>query len=412
MCINRQRHATVRQSLDRLVHDTLQLAQTEIRPALERIIHQARVRSSLLSPARASTRIGSRENRLLLMALFNLAVHQDGWVRPVEAWTPPRAGQWLEFVSLVEHLFARHHVPRVLLSGWFTDQGRRAQNWYRHMGLGRNIRTADLPLCFTRTMARKFGHAPQHLAIPHALRWAQVQGLGGSHAFTQAILNTRLAVKFEHDDFWRSAIEILMKVDGLNLAHVGPLVEYVHQQKFVPRCKFEAAPFREAAPLDPDFSFKGRSIKGLIRDVLAWRKLQEDETRRPNPRWTRCSIGEFERIDIGPDGQTARIWTIRELLSLRSLKIEGNAMRHCVKSYVKDCLSGEATIWSLRIEDMRGQRRVVTIDVDPRTKTIHQVKRLSNEYPHPKDREIVECWARQEGLTIGPFALGHGNSEA
>src|SRR2546430_13584647 len=53
------------------------------------------------------------------------------------------------------------------------------QHWYKHLGLGRSLRTAGLPLPCTRATAHHFNQAPHHYAVKAALRRAQVRGLGG-----------------------------------------------------------------------------------------------------------------------------------------------------------------------------------------------------------------------------------------
>ncbi|MFT2526112.1 hypothetical protein ACMWQA_27070, partial [Escherichia coli] len=79
--------------------------------------------------------------------------------------------------SLAHHLFARYPVPNFMTSTWFEPEPwkRKPQHdWYKHLGLGQNIRTARLPLRFTKAMAHLFCQAPDHFTAFAALRWAQV----------------------------------------------------------------------------------------------------------------------------------------------------------------------------------------------------------------------------------------------
>ena len=48
------------------------------------------------------------------------------------------------------------------------------QGWFVHVGSGQNIRTADLPLVLSKSMAHVFAEAPGDLTATEALRWAQV----------------------------------------------------------------------------------------------------------------------------------------------------------------------------------------------------------------------------------------------
>ena len=86
----------------------------------------------------------------------------------------------------------------------------RHQGWYKHIGLGRNIRTADLPLPYTKRMAHLFLQAPDHFTVEMALRWGQVRGLGGSEVLASAVAATRLGRSFEHEDFWQTVLHFFV----------------------------------------------------------------------------------------------------------------------------------------------------------------------------------------------------------
>jgi hypothetical protein len=58
------------------------------------------------------------------------------------------------------------------------------------------------------------------------------------------------------------------------------------------------------------------------------------------------------------------------------------------------------TIWSLGIEDQVERERVLTIEVDPTTRDVVEAKMRANDDPDERCRNLVEEWARQEGLTI------------
>jgi hypothetical protein len=47
-----------------------------------------------------------------------------------------------------------------------------------------------------------------------------------------------------------------------------------------------------------------------------------------------------------------------------------------------------------------GQEHVLTIEVDPGTRTIVQAKGKRDSHPSPDGRKIMLTWARQEGLKV------------
>ena len=91
---------------------------------------------------------------------------------------------------------------------------------------------------------------------------------------------------------------------------------------------------------------------------------------------------------------------ITELLTSRALFVEGREMQHCVATYTDLCVSRQASIWSMQLVNRRGQRRVLTIDVDLPTKEVFEVRGRCNRMPSAGERAIVERWAAVEGLKV------------
>jgi hypothetical protein len=111
-------------------------------------------------------------------------------------------------------------------SVWFLGNGREAvrqQGWFLHAATGQNIRTADLPLPFTKRMAHQFMEAPAGLTVEAALRWGQIHGFGSTERLARAIIGTRLGTDFEHDDFWTTVLQFFIANPMLDLAQVGPM---------------------------------------------------------------------------------------------------------------------------------------------------------------------------------------------
>jgi hypothetical protein len=75
-------------------------------------------------------------------------------------------------------------------------------------------------------------------------------------------------------------------------------------------------------------------------------------------------------------------------------------MQHCVASYERACAAGASSIWSMRLESRLRRCRVMTIEVDLKRRMICQARRRRNARATGKARDILELWARREGLTI------------
>jgi hypothetical protein len=199
--------------------------------AYERLLGHVQTRTSLLHP---SDRPG--DNRQLFnIGLLDLALHHADWLRPVETWCPAAQNPWPLLSSLAQHLLALYPVPGFMTSVWLErppGQKLPQHEWYKHLGRGENIRTAQLPLRLTKAMAHWFMQAPHHYTAVAALRWGQVRGLGGSKALARAVAGTRLGKVLENEDFWESVAQFFVNHPKLDLAQVGPVVDFLQHQRF------------------------------------------------------------------------------------------------------------------------------------------------------------------------------------
>ena len=309
---------------------------------------------------------------------------------------------------LAIHLLARYAVPTFMTSVWLRDRDAEAlryQVWYKHIGLGRNIRTADLPLPYTKRMAHEFVQAPDHLTVEAALRWGQVRGMGGSEELARAVAATRLGRFFQHEDFWKTVIQFFVNEPTLDLVHIGPIVDYLNVQKFVPQeDSIEEGELGQPGPPQPNLTMKGRTKRSLLRLVEEWHKSLRHRPDVIPIHWERSNISGLHFIELdGRDQESPRIWTIHELLTSGELYREGLAMEHCVGSYVRACAGRASSIWSMRIENQVRRHRVMTIEVDMKRRMICQARRRRNARPNGKAREILERWARRERLTIAGY---------
>ena len=369
-------------------------------PAYERLLRHVQSRTSLLhSTGRA------RDGRTPLNGgLLALALHHADWLRPVEAWPTTTNSAWSQFTSLAHHLFARYPVPPFMTSVWFDPPPGEVlpqHGWYKQLGVGRSIRTAGLPLRLTRAMAHLFGQAPHHFTAVAALRWAQVRGLGGGEALARAVLGTRLGKALENEDFWESVLHFFINRPSLDLAQVGPVVDFLQHQKFEWREGVSAeGVFGKQPPPRPGYSMKGRTVSSILRQVEDWHKQLGREPHRPSLSWRHSPFKDYRLVEGSEALGDMRVWTISELLTGRELFLEGQAMRHCVATYAERCAKRRTSIWSMQVENQRGRHRVLTIEVDLAKRTICQARRKCNRLPKAGEREVMERWAAQEGLTF------------
>jgi hypothetical protein len=388
-----------------LIHETAASREPrQARDAFLQLLLHVEGRTRLLSTQAAIPQFGVQSGNTFIEGLAALARNNERWTRPLTSWEPRSYNARRQFSSLARHLLAQYPVPLFMDSVWFkgqTAEAAKQQEWFLAIGKGKSVRQLDLPFSLTKRMAYHFLQAPPDCSVEAALRWGQVIGLGGTSRLVHAILGSRLGTVFEHDEFWITVIHWLIENPLFDPAQVGPLIDYIHRQKFEPQ-EIRVAPSKwEVRPPDPDFSLKGRTAASLLRQMQEWHGRLRKEPNRPDLSWPPSGIGMFEWTEGAPESNTFRRWTVMELLSRRELFEEGRAMRHCVASYDNSCAFGGTSIWSLGVERIAGRRkRAVTIEVTNRSKVICQARGKANRLPGEKEMGLLRRWAAQEELAL------------
>lgn len=398
------------------------------------LIHVERY-GALFDMAPAIPYLGTVPGNTFVEAMGMLVRHRAAWIRPVEKWRPRSHNPRRQFNSLAQHLLAKYEVPFFMDAAWFQDDeavAQQQQSWFRHIGAGGNIRTADVPVKLSKKMAHCFFSAPAELPIERALRWGQVVGQGGSESLARAVMGSPLGMSFEHEEFWETVIKFLVNHPMVDPSLVGPIIDFIHNVKYEPReIVRPGGGVEQAGPLQPNFAVKSRSVDKLLRQMEAWhgelgREFVGDEDggsdrgRKALIRWDPSDLRPLAIREENPQTGEKTMWVIQELLSNKELATEGRGMHHCVASYAKNCRKGNTSIWSLQAVDGDQERQpVMTIAVDVRRKSITQVRGKYNIAPVGKVRNvkqgalnraymrllarsqrIFQRWVAQEGLSV------------
>ena len=313
--------------------------------------------SDLVSSQRVIGPFGWQLGNTFVDGLLALARHSRNWIRPLGDWKPQTHNTRRQFSSLSRHLFAEWPIPAFMDSVWFMGNSRAAlqqQGWFLHIGRGQNIRTADLPLPYTKRMAHHFMQAPADYTVEAAIRWGQIHGLGGSERLVRAILGTWLGTSFDHNDFWITVLQFFIVNPMLDLAQVGPILDYIHEQRFRTQNVVVAPGVVERrGPAQPNFTMKGRTPASLLRQVNSWHRTLA-KVQHPKIEWPSSGIPAFEFIEGCLKSGNLKIWTISELLNTKALVAEGRKMKHCVATYAHSCASGELLYLDAGSRDVRG----------------------------------------------------------
>ncbi len=367
--------------------------------AFGRLILLCRDRTDLLT---------RQDARPFVVGLLALSAHRRQWVREPEDWVPRTHNAYRQFHALVRHLTALYDVPTFFNTAWLeglTVDGIAHQLWFLHVAQGANIRTASrLPVALSKKQAHLFLQAPGDFDVLGALRWAQVRELGGDERLVRSILATRAATDFAQDDFWLTVIRWLIAQPLLDPVHHGPIIDYLHDQRYTasvpnPAANLPGQPL--LVPPQPNLTMKGRSPATLLRAVTEWhRRLAriKPETDTPTT-WESIGLQPFSWEEGHHENR--RVYQVVELLSSRDLRAEGDAMRHCVASYAWSCAARRSSIWSLRMRDAAGNDfRLLTLEVATASRSIVQARQKLNARPSPKEIAILQRWAMAGGPSL------------
>jgi PcfJ-like protein len=359
--------------------------------------------TKLLATEPVIRRFGTQAGNTFIDALAALAGRHRSWIRPIERWRPGTHNPRRQFSSLARHLLAEYAVPIFMDSVWFevqTPSAAKHQEWFVLAAGGKSPRQFGLPIEFTKRMVHHFLNASADHTVETALRWSQVLGLGGSVRVAKAVLGSRIATAYKHDEFWVTVIRWLIGHPMLDPRQIGPLIDYIHHQRFEPAPG--AAPDEEPEPPEPNFSIKGRTPASLLRRMHGWHTDLRKQPEGDQITWHASGIDGFDWMEGTLVSENLRRWTIQEIVTWRDLRGEGGAMRHCVASYMHSCSTGRTSIWSLGLErNEQRRRRVLTVEVAVDRRVICQARGKANRMPKEKEVNVLRRWAAREGLTLG-----------
>lgn len=141
---------------------------------------------------------------------------------------------------------------------------------------------------------------------------------------------------------------------------------------------------------DSAFTWRGRAAFSALRAAREYQQFVQGAYDGRRVTWEPYGW-DWQRADEHPSGTT---WCFVERLSSEQLADEGAAQMHCVRGYASRCVMGASAIVTL----LHGQKRIATIEVDPRKLRLVQVRGKHNARVGPVVAAVVTEWAQAKGL--------------
>jgi PcfJ-like protein len=331
-------------------------------------------------------------------ALVNLSRFRGEHIRPAIDWSGTSSSWRPAVASLAHHLICDYKVPAFLASAWYANDADadKKRGWFVSHSRGASFRSLNLPIMMTRKMEHIFLASPDHLQFEHALRRAELLALGASAELVKAVMSTRLATELRDGEFWHTVWMFLVtNARDVDSTQIGPMIDYIQA---VRHDRTQDGMMEFGAP-QPAFSMKGRTIQSMLRLMRDWHRSLGVGNAAIS--WMRSP---FEPLLLDEQSRETsempRRWQLMELTNSAQLRGEGAALHHCVTSYADRCYRGTSSIWSLRFWQSEKIHHVLTVEVDPRRRTVIQARGRANRAASGKSLLLLQDWASRERLRM------------
>jgi hypothetical protein len=329
-------------------------------------------------------------------------------VRDAQSWQPQMKTRDAARLRLAaaRHLYALYPVPATLERIWIDDTGLDAdevhlrRNWYVVAARGGSLYKAGASAWLTRKEVHAFLNPPADMGFDETLWLAVARSYAGEPASALRIARSKIARTPRGEmAFWR-AVARFFCANPAPVETIDDLCDYL----------------AECRRRDPGYSLDGRTLTSLTRRMHEWHRdiaaIERIEAlrRRARPRgatlppadaaWAGSPLADWEWVPSSKDAKArGERFVIRQLKRAEDLVMESRAMRHCVSTYAGKCITGRASIWSLRRCTKDHIDRLLTIEVDAQDRAV-QVRGLANRLAHADERNVLERWARARGIEL------------
>lgn len=332
-------------------------------------------------------------------------------VRDPLAWKPQMktrdAGRLR--LAAARHLFVRFPVAQHLEQIWIdatgleADEVRLRKRWFIAASGGVSLYRAGASQWLSRKEVHAFLNPLGDPGFDEALWQAIARSYAHEPGVALRIAHTRISrTPRAHIGFWRDVVRLFCS-NPATVEEMDDLSDYL----------------ADCHGRNPGFSFKGRTIDSLRRQMHEWhhdleaiarieamhRRAEHDARGRASAAteasatWAGAKIADWSWSPSTKATAKSEHFLVIQLKSAAELVAETRAMRHCVATYAAKCIAGHASIWSLRRRVGGTTERWLTIELDPRHRTV-QIRGFANRLASADERKILERWAKARGIGL------------
>ncbi len=283
--------------------------------------------------------------------------------------------QGRDFRSLIEHLFVLYHPPAFLDGEWSRKEPHfKWLCWFIVLGQGGDLKQAAKRFGWAvpRRLIQFLYDAPASLHPPSACVYAEIRRCGGEDIDALRVLRNPAFVMdptepgdAAHAVFWKDTICWLIEHrKRLSDAEADLILSWAMHE------------FTECRT----FAMRGRSPRACLERS----QIYHEELARP---WAQFLWNPHGWDLVIADAEGTR-WTFEELTSGTDLYDEGQSLRHCVASYAARCAAGYSAIISMK----RNGARCITLEINPRNRTLAQARGLCNRDADKTERAMIGEW--------------------
>ena len=188
--------------------------------------------------------------------------------------------------------------------------------------------------------------------------------------------NEDLALYQNQIHFWKSAYDFFCK----HRIDRESLIDYIDY-------------FEHQLQANIDYSLKGKTVLSVIEARRNWHnqiavqaQAKENAAHNVPKVW---GVKE-EGIKVS-NGEVTYLF--EEITDSQTLQREGSEMRHCVYTYLKDCLKRRCRIFSMQEQIDASYKRVLTIEVA--SGKLQQIKGKCNRVATAREKQAIDQWKRE-----------------